>query len=90
MVRNLYAPRADKRDLRDDSTKAKQDSLAQRREGRDLEDGRAVIKALEKKLEGARAGHVNTGKQNCYVETSRALQLVEQQLKDEQKKVSSS
>ncbi|ORY84623.1 hypothetical protein BCR35DRAFT_330901 [Leucosporidium creatinivorum] len=86
MVKNLYDPRADKRDRRDDSTKAKQDNLAQRREEREIEDGRAVIKALERKLQEAKAGRGDR-KQEGYVQTSSELQLAEQQLKDEQKKV---
>lgn len=88
MVKNLYAARADKRDRRDDSTKNKQNNLAQRREGRDLEDGRALVKALQRKLEEAKAGGA-AEKQDRYAKAANELVLEEQQLKDEQRKVSS-
>lgn len=64
------------------------DTLLQRREQREIEEGRAVIQALEQKLQEVRAVGA-AGKQDRYVHPSNELQQAEQQLKDEQKKVSS-
>ncbi|ORY40564.1 cytochrome P450 [Leucosporidium creatinivorum] len=81
-----YVVRADAKDTRDKSERTKGDNLTQRREKREIEDGRAVIKALEHKLQEAKAG-AGERKQERYAQTSSELQLAEQQLKDEQKKV---
>ncbi|ORY40570.1 hypothetical protein BCR35DRAFT_336501, partial [Leucosporidium creatinivorum] len=74
------------RDLRDKASRDRIDNLKQRREERELEEGRAVIKALEHKLQDAKGGGAGR-KQERYVQTSSELHLAEQQLSDEQKKV---